>query len=162
MSSRSLSIAVAVLLLALFAGTITDPVTAQSNTRTERTTQTLGSVRYYECAGEFIQLGGDYHSVFHVTFDPTGGSHIVFQHNSQGVSGVGLTSGAKYLSVGRDRSGTTNIFGAPGFEMTVIDTFHLVGQGVAADLTMRVAQHMTLTPEGEFSVRFETIETICR
>jgi hypothetical protein len=29
---------------------------------------------------------------------------------------------------------TTAIFGAPGFETTYVDTFHLIGQGQGADL----------------------------
>src|SRR3954447_26492633 len=53
---------------------------------TTNVTQTLGSVRFYPCAGEYIQLSGDYHTLFHVTFDPTGGTHVLGQYNSKGVS----------------------------------------------------------------------------
>lgn len=133
-------------------------------TITTRTTVTLGSVRFYECAGEYIELRGDYQSVFHVTFDPTGGSHIVSQHNSQGISGSGLASGTPYhaVEIGDGGLHTTNIFGAPGFEYTDVDSFLLIGEGQASDLRVQVRQHVTYSPSIGFTVRVLDVTSECQ
>lgn len=98
---------------------------AKADSLTINTTSTLGSIRFYPCAGEYIELRGDYHGLFHVTFDPTGGSHIVGQQNSQGISGMGLESGRLFQALDNEHR-ITNIFGAPGFDTTYVDTFQLI------------------------------------
>jgi len=135
---------------------------AQATVVTSASTATLGSVRYYDCAGEYVELQGEYRSVFHVVFDPRGGTHLTFQYNSHGITGRGLQTGTIYRAVERDRSGTTNIFAAPGFEMTTVDIFHLIGQGNAPDLAVEVREHITLNANGEFSVRYTEINSSCR
>src|SRR5436190_10726678 len=109
------------------------PALAAAATLTTKVTQTLGSVRFYPCAGEYIELRGDYLALFHVTFDPTGGTHVVGENISKGVHGVGLQSGTLFVGSESNRR-TTNIFGAPGFETTYVDTFRLIGQGKTFDL----------------------------
>jgi len=136
------------------------PTLAEAVTLTTTVTQTLGSVRFYPCAGEYIQLSGDYQTLFHVTFDATGGTHVLAQHNSKGVSGVGLQSGASFHAAeGARRS--TNIFGAPGFETTYIDTFRLTGAGSAPDLLVSVTTHATYAPDQGFTAQVSNVSSEC-
>jgi hypothetical protein len=140
-------------------------VFAQATIVSSQSTVTLGSVRYYDCAGEYIELQGDYHSIFHVVFDPSAGSagtQQTFQHNSNGVTGQGLQTGTIYHAVDRERSGTTNIFAAPGFEMTTIDVFRLIGEGSARDLSVEIREHITLDATGVITVRYTEIKSTCR
>jgi len=140
------------------------PALAGSTTFTTNVTQTLGSVQFYSCAGEFVALQGDYHAVFHVTFDPRGGSHIVAQHNSQGITGVGLVSNTSFRAIdGADQGRrVTNIFGAPGFEMTDVDTFHLIGQGRGPNLLVHTTIHFTFTPSQGFTAQVSNVSSSCK
>ena len=56
----------------------------------------------------------------------------------------------------------TNIFGAPGFETTTVDTFQLIGRGNASDLLVHVTLHLTLTPNREFAVQVDNTSSECR
>src|SRR3954453_10041297 len=64
--------------------------------------------RFVPCAnggaGEDVFLSGDIHIVVHVTFDGSGGAHFDEIHNPQGVSGIGLTTGAMYRGGGGRQS----------------------------------------------------------
>jgi hypothetical protein len=137
------------------------PVFAEAATLTTIATATLGSVRFYPCAGEYIELQGDYMALFHVTFDPTGGTHGFGQNISKGIQGVGLQSGALYVASDSDRR-MTSIFGAPGFETTYVDTFQLIGQGQAPDLLVQVTTHLTYAPNQGFTAQVSNVTSECK
>jgi len=137
------------------------PALAAAATLTTNVTQTLGSVRFYPCAGEYIQLFGDYHTLFHVTFDPTGGTHVLGQYNSKGVSGIGLQSGTGFRAAEGERR-STNIFGAPGFETTYIDRFQLIGEGTAPSLWVSVTTHATYAPNQGFTAQITNVSSECK
>jgi len=136
------------------------PALAAAATLTTNVTQTLGSVRFYPCAGEYIQLFGDYHALFHVTFDPTGGTHVLGQYNSKGVSGVGLQTGTGFRAAEGERR-STDIFGAPGFETTYIDRFRLIGEGTAPNLWVSVTTHATYAPNQGFTAQITNVSSEC-
>jgi len=140
------------------------PALAGSTTVTTNVTQTLGSVQFYPCAGELVALQGDYHAVFHVTFDPTGGTHVVAQYNSQGITGVGLVSNTIFRAIdGADQGRrVTNIFGAPGFEMTDVDTFQLIGQGRGPNLLVHTTIHLTFAPGQGFTAQVSNVRSECK
>ena len=137
------------------------PAFAGADPLTTIATSTLGSVRFYPCAGEYIELSGDYAAVFHVTFDPTGGTHVIGQNISKGIHGVGLQSGTLYTASDSDRR-LTNIFGAPGFETTYVDTFRLVSQGKTANLLVQVTTHLTYAPDQGFTAQISDTNTTCQ
>jgi hypothetical protein len=137
------------------------PALAAAAMLTTNVTETLGSVQFYPCAGEFVALQGDYHALFHVTFDASSGTHVIGQHNSQGISGMGLQSGLKFAATAGDRR-TTAIFGAPGFETTYVDTFHLIGQGQGADLLVHTTIHLTFAPDQGFTARVTNVSSECK
>ena len=137
------------------------PVGATAEAITTNVTSTLGSVQFYPCAGELIELRGDYHTLFHVTFDATGGTHVVSQHNSQGISGMGLESGTLFQASDSDRR-TTNIFGAPGFDTTYVDTFLLIGRGDGPKLLVQVTLHVTFAPDQGFTAQVSNVRSECK
>ena len=137
------------------------PAFAEANTLTTVATSTLGSIQFYPCAGEYIELHGDYSAVFHVTFDPTGGTHVFSQNISKGIHGVGLQSGTLYTATDSDRR-STNIFGAPGFETTYVDTFRLVSQGKSANLLVQMTIHLTYAPDQGFTAQISNVNSTCK
>jgi hypothetical protein len=139
----------------------TKPAFAEASTLTTIATASLGSVRYYPCAGEYIELSGDYMALFHVTFDPRGGTHGFGQNISQGIHGSGLQSGTLFVASDSDRR-MTSIFGAPGFETTYVDTFRLIGQGQVPDLLVHVTTHLTYAPDQGFTARVENVTSECK
>jgi len=140
------------------------PALAEATTLTTNVTQTLGSVQFYPCVGELVALQGNYHAVFHVTVDPSVGIHIVGQHNSQGIIGVGLSSGMLFRAMDGADEGrrVTNIFGSPGFEMTDVDTFQLIGQGQGPNLLVHTTIHLTYAPDQGFTAQVTHVSSECK
>jgi hypothetical protein len=52
------------------------------------------------CAGELVVLNGPLHILSNVTFDKSGGFHVVAHFQPQGISGLGQTTGTKYQATG--------------------------------------------------------------
>jgi len=137
------------------------PAFAAADSLTTIATSTLGSVRFYPCAGEYIELQGDYSAIFHVTFDSTGGTHVIGQNISKGIRGVGLQSGTLYVASDSDRR-TTNIFGAPGFETTYVDTFRLISQGKSSNILVQMTIHLTYAPDQGFTAQINNVNSTCK
>jgi hypothetical protein len=92
-----------------------------------------------------VSLSGTIHSVFHVTLDGLGGAHVVVIHNPQDVSGVGLTTGAKYQGVGTHM----DVFNATvGVEETTVTTSQLIGQGPGNNFLVHDVVHTTVLASG--------------
>src|SRR5215469_10821335 len=70
--------------------------------------------------GEYVELTGELHDLFHVTNNAAGGFSIKNHDDPQGVSGTGLTTGDKYQGTGVTQD---EITGRVGFQETVINTF---------------------------------------
>ena len=153
------SLFVLILLMAGFGSP--SAASAKADSLTINTTSTLGSVQFYPCAEELIELRGDYHALFHVTFDATGGTHVVSQHNSQGISGIGLESGTLFQASDSDRR-ITNIFGAPGFETTYVDAFQLIGRSGTPILLVHVTLHVTFAPDQGFTAQVNNVSSECK
>src|SRR5512135_867937 len=77
-------------------------------------------------AGEVVNLSGDLHDLFHITYDGQGGVHVKVQDNPQGISGVGLTTGDKYQGTGVTE---TEFNVKVGEEYTSVNNFRIIGQG---------------------------------
>jgi len=158
---RKISSSLFVLILLMASFGLPSSVFAEADPFTTLATSTLGSVRFYPCAGEYIKLQGDYLALFHVTFDPTGGTHVIGQNVSKGIHGIGLQSGTLYTASDSDRR-STNIFGAPGFETTYVDTFHLISQGQGSNLLVQVTIHLTYAPGQGFTTQIENVNSQCK
>jgi hypothetical protein len=109
----------------------------------------ISITKFVPCAdgglGEDVSLSGTIHSVFHVTLDGLGGAHVVVIHNPQDVSGVGLTTGAKYQGVGTHM----DVFNATvGVEETTVTTSQLIGQGPGNNFLVHDVVHTTVLASG--------------
>jgi hypothetical protein len=136
-------------------------VSAEASALTTTVTSTLGSVQFYPCAGEYIELHGDYMALFHVTFDASSGTHVIGENISKGIQGVGLQSGATFVASDTERR-MTAIFGAPGFETTFVDTFKLIGKGQTSDLLVQITTHLTYAPDQGFTAQVSNVSSVCK
>ena len=102
------------------------------------------------CGYENVQLGGDLHVTFNETFDSAGGEHFDIHVNSQGISGVGESSGAKYQANGAI-NGTLNANAGGTVNGTLPINFQLVGQGSVPNMPVHALLHFTVNPDGSLT-----------
>jgi len=110
-------------------------------------------------AGEFVQLSGTLHVLFVTTIDSRGGFHSKYHFQPQGVSGTGLTTGAKYQATGVTQ-GTFN--GRVGFEETFVNNFRIIGQGPGNNFMIHENFHITVNANGEVTAFVDNFSVKCR
>ena len=120
-------ITVLILLIALLAP---GSASAAADTFTVSSSFPIDILVFIPCAaggaGELVELTGNLHDLFHVTFTPSGTYRISFVDNPQGITDTGWTTGAKYQGTGITRD---NFGGRIGYEETFINNFKIIGQG---------------------------------
>jgi hypothetical protein len=123
------------------------PASAQAITNTANLSVPINLLVFVPCAdggtGEFVQLSGDLHILFHTTISDSGQVEIKSHFQPQGVSGMGLTTGDKYQGTGVTQQTTTfdSVDGFP-FETTFVNNFRIIGQGPGNNFLV----HSELTP----------------
>jgi hypothetical protein len=107
--------------------------------------------------GEQIHLTGTILSTFTFTPNGSGGFLVAFDANPQGVTGVGLTSGATYHGTGVTRE-TTTVNGAS--TDTFVNSFKLIGTGQTPNFLETDIFHVTIDANGNVTsvVAFSTIK----
>ncbi len=101
-----------------------------------------------EGCGEAIQLSGTLLAEFSFTETSSGNVEIGFHFNPQGITGVGLTSGATYHATG-ETLGTTTIRANGGISDTFVNNFKIIGEGSAANFLETDVIHLTVNAKGE-------------
>ena len=113
------------------------------------------------CVGEAVSFQGTSLMVAHDTYLPDGSLLLSMIHfNGQGPVAVGSTTGTVYRIVGAD---TNDIVLGPGalaasFEANLL----AIGPGSANNFTAHILQHITITPDGEFTSEIEVFSVSCR
>lgn len=109
-------------------------------------------------AGEFIDVSGNLHSVFHVTLDNAGGVLIVQEFNPQGISGFGETTGAKYQGTGM----TKDTFTAQvNVEESFVNNFRMIGQGPGNNFAVHEVLHYVIHPDGSVTGVVDSFSETC-
>jgi hypothetical protein len=109
---------------------------------------------------ELVALAGQVHAVFSVTGDANGGWHVSTHFNNQGVTGVGLTTGNKYLGTGGNRY-TSRSREAIG-EFTFVNRFHLISTGASSNLVIHEIVHVTISANAEVTANVLHVSVGCR
>ena len=146
--------------LLMFLASMT-PVLAQSRTVTTSSILPIRFVLSHPCSGEDIALSGELHLVSSVTLDASGGTHVEFQANFQGVSGVGLATGDRYQLNGERLHTSFNTSGAPPFEMTITSNAHLIGQGPDNNFLLHFLVHTTVNANGAVTAAIDELRVEC-
>jgi len=96
-----------------------------------------------EACGEAIHLSGMLLAEFSSTETSSGNVEIGFHFNPQGITGVGLTSGATYHATG-ETLGTTTIRATGGISDTFVNNFKIIGEGSALNFLDTDVIHVTV------------------
>ena len=107
-----------------------------------------------EACGEAIHLSGILLAQFRFTETPRGNLTIGFHFNPQGITGVGLTSGATYHATG-ETQGTTTLKATRGISDTFVNNFKIIGEGRAANFLQTDVIHLTVNAKGVVTATVE-------
>jgi hypothetical protein len=109
----------------------------------------------YGCFGEPVQLTGSIHVIIHMTEDGNDGFHFAYRDNPQGISGLGLISGARYQGTGGEKF-SFNAKSLP-YEETYVSNFRIIGTGKAGTLLFHENAHITINGTGHITVNFDKL-----
>ncbi len=107
-----------------------------------------------EACGEAIHLSGTLLAQFSFTETSGGNVEIGFHFNPQGITGVGLTSGATYHATG-ETLGTTTIRATGGISDTFVNNFKIIGEGSAPNFLETDVIHVTVNANGVVTATVE-------
>jgi hypothetical protein len=107
-----------------------------------------------EACGEAIHLSGTLLAQFSFTETSGGNVETGFHFNPQGITGVGLTSGATYHATGVTR-GTTTIKAKGGISDTFVNSFKIIGEGSAPNFLETDVIHLTVNANGDVTASVE-------
>lgn len=110
------------------------------------------------CNGELVLIQGKAHELLRVT--ENGGTYHFGRHfNAAGVTGVGLTSGARYvLSAAFNDEFTL----AAGSTSTTVQALQVIGVGRTPNFTLHVLFHVTVDANGDVHAYVEKERAECR
>jgi len=113
-------------------------------------------------AGEFVDVSGSLNFVFHSFFDNAGGQHLQLKSNLQGVSGVGLTTGAKYqMSDSEVFVFNVDADDAPN-ETTTVSNMRIIGQGTGNNSVLHETAHFTVNANGDVTAQHDNFSVDCK
>jgi hypothetical protein len=107
-----------------------------------------------DACGEAIHLSGTLLAQFTFTESSGGNVEIEFHFNPQGITGVGLTSGATYHATG-ETLGTTTIKAKGGISDTFVNNFKIIGEGTAPNFLETDVVHLTVNANGVVTATVE-------
>ncbi len=135
-----------------------------ASTSTQNIERTITGTKFVPCAngglGEFVSLSGSFHDKIHVTLDGNGGAHVEVLHNPQGVSGVGLTTGLKYVGAGASPQDESNV--TVGEEHTTVTNMRILGQGPNNNLLIHTDFHITILANGDVTSFHDNLSITCQ
>lgn len=140
-------------LSAAFAFAVPGPAVADAaETDTVHRIEQTSWVGHDPCSGEPIQWSGTSTLVEHVTVDAAG-REIRTVHSHETETGVGLTSGTRYIRLSGDTGGWRD---APGdYGARVIWINRVIAQGPANDWGWREVYHARYEPGGKWKQFFD-------
>jgi hypothetical protein len=111
--------------------------------------------------GEMIHLEGPLKVLTSISVDKAGGLHYNEQYNPQGVTGVGLTTGAKYNATGKTSQDIVLGAGDSLVEQFV-NRFNMIGQGPGNNFKTAETLHLTVTPNGDVTAFLDHFSVTCQ
>lgn len=100
--------------------------------------------------GEIIVFQGDQHLVFTQTTNSTGQLNVKIQWSASDITGVGQYTGFSYRATGVTQDHTV-INGSYPYTETMINNYHVIGQGQATNGNLHETVHFTVNANGEIT-----------
>jgi hypothetical protein len=114
-----------------------------------------------EGCGEAIHLTGTLLTEFSFTESSSGNVEVGFHFNPQGITGVGLTTGAIYHATGETLGTTTIRTKKGGISDTFVNNFKIIGEGSAPNFLQTDVIHLTVNAKGEVTASVEQSTIRC-
>jgi hypothetical protein len=112
-------------------------------------------------AGELIDISGTMSSLFHLTIDDSGGTHLVLKEDNLRLQGIGEITGNKYQFI---RVGTET-FEVNSGGLPITDTFEsnfkVISQGSDSDDLAHILRRITINENGTVTTEIEKISVVC-
>ncbi|HRW11281.1 MAG TPA: hypothetical protein P5121_39550 [Caldilineaceae bacterium] len=121
----------------------------------------VDEVIYSDCAGEEIHFIGEFHVSTHTTIDGKGRFHTTFVGNDHQVTAVGLSTGNLYHRVGATHE-SMNLVGQLPYQISYTNSFHFIGQGMAANTIEIDVVRLSIDKNGESTIVFENRILECK
>lgn len=100
------------------------------------------------CASDLVSLTGQIHTLYHITVNGNGDRLIIkTASNYEGVAGVSLISGVRYVGVGTTETTLSGVMSGGQFSYTAESSFKIVGQGPGNNYTVTVLFHITVNAD---------------
>ena len=112
-------------------------------------------------AGEIVELGGYLHILDHVTFTDNG-LHVKSHFQPQGISGVGLTTGASYQATGVTQEEFNIPLNTLGFTDSYVNNYRIIGQGPGNNFLIHETVHVTVNALGEVTSEVGNFRVECK
>jgi len=113
------------------------------------------------CVPEVVVLTGEIHALVTEEEDSNGGSHVKTHFQPQGISGVGMVTGAKYQGTGVTQEHINEHSGLP-FEDTFVNNFRIIGQGPGNNFLVHTNIHVTVNANGVVTAMVTNASTECK
>ena len=157
-----LPVVVALLLLTMAVPT---SASAQADTTVTNIRFPLSASAFVPCAlggqGEEVLVSGTAHIVVVTTIDAQGQPHVVVTANYDGLQGVGLTSGDRYVGVAAENQ-ISNFEPVAPWVVTMTQTVQFVGQGPDNNFMVKFLFHLTVDATGKVTVSKAELQIECR
>jgi len=121
----------------------------------------LTFVAVIPCSGDAVLLTGDLHTLITAETDKNGGLHFKDHFQPQGISGIGVPSGAKYQATGVTQD-HENIHSGLASEFTFIDNYRIIGQGPGNNFLFHTTVHVTVNANGDVTATVLNTSVDCK
>jgi hypothetical protein len=100
--------------------------------------------------GEIVVFTGNQHLVFFESSMSNGHLNSKLQWNADDVTGIGQYTGFTYRATGVTQEHTITDVTLP-YDFTMINNYHIIGQGQATDMDLHETMHVTIDANGNLS-----------
>lgn len=132
---------------------------AAANATAVTTNETIEVVRLLDACDEQILLTGRLHVLIHATENANGGFNLVIHRQPQGITGLGLDSGATYQATGATLFTTT---ANAGLTDSYTNSFKIIGRGAASNFLVQETYQLTVDANGNVRTAFYHFFVECR
>ena len=117
-------------------------------------------IMFDDCSGEDIKLTGS--QIISFAFSENANTfHVSFQISSH-YDGMGLSTGARYVSNQEQKVETNGSFAGFPLELNLVQNLNFTGQGAVANERAKIASHLTIDGNGTMTVNRDSVELTCQ
>jgi hypothetical protein len=145
------------LVLLITVAAVAMPVVAQASATTERVPFDANVIA---CNGDVIHISGTLLQIFTETTTPSGGFIVSSHFQPQGIMGVDLTTGTRYVATGLTRD-IQVVSPAGGFTETFVNRFHIQATKGAESFIVSEVFHITVNANGDVTAFVDNFSSTC-